>query len=289
MRALEGWGSSRGGQRDPDRCGGAGDEWVDRRLLVAVAGFSLNEAAAEDALQSGANINLQDAANRNDTLLIMALRQFVEPRVIRWILDKGGDPRIANSERRSALSVAIQLYSGSSNAVHAEILKMLRAAPAAAPQEGAPPAGAAAPGAAPEGNAAPVPATAQNSGEAPAQPGIDPITGRGFAEPLRASGATGGPPPQPGVYECINQQAARTPMMFAILDGSTYMASTGRTGRYTYDSGSGLLSLIQGGETARFQRTGPTLFRPINPATGRTGGLTCPLNRKLDPRHPRRW
>ncbi len=243
---------------------------VDRRLYVAVVGYELNEAAAEDALESGANINLRDPAQRNDTLLILAIRNFSNPGVIRWILDKGGDPSLTNSEGRTARSIALQL-SYDRLPGGREILAML----GAGGTRRAPTAGAT------EGRLMP------EGGRGAA--GIDPITGRGFAEPPRASGATGGPPPQPGVYECINQGAVRTPMTFAILDGSTYMASSGRTGRYTYNSGTGVLSLMQGGETARFQRTGPTLFRPIRPDTGELGGFTCPLNRSLNPRNPRSW
>ncbi len=82
---------------------------VDRRLYVAVVGYALNEDAAEDALQSGANINLRDPAQRNDTLLILAIRNYSNPAVIRWILDRGGDPSLTNNEGRNALSIARQL------------------------------------------------------------------------------------------------------------------------------------------------------------------------------------
>ena len=232
---------------------------IDRRLLVAVVGYALDERAASDALRGGANINLRDPAQRNDTLLILAIRNFSNPQVIRWILEHGGNPSIANDAGDTAVSVARRL-SYDRLPGGREVLAMLSGRPAAR-------------GAAAEGRLMP------EGG------GVDPATGRGVAEPPRAAGAIGGPPPQPGVYECVNQGGVRTPMTFSILDGGTYMASNGRTGRYSYSAASGVLTM--GG--ARFQRTGPSLFRPIRPDTGELGGFTCPLNRALDPRNPRRW
>lgn len=238
---------------------------TDRRLLVAVVGYELNEGAAEDALRSGANINLRNPAQNNDTLLILAIRNFSNPGVIRWILDHGGDPSITNNDGRDALSIARQL-SYDRLPGGREILAMLTGGAARPSSRGAT-----------EGRLMP-------EGRA----GVDPVTGRGFTEVPRASGSVGGPPPQAGVYECINQGGVRTPMSFAILDGNRYMASTGRTGTYSYNSGTGLLLLNGGGASARFQRTGPNLFRPVT-AAGSLGGFTCPLNKALNSRNPRSW
>ena len=91
--------------------------------------------------------------------------------------------------------------------------------------------------------------------------------------------------PAPGVYECMNQQAVVTPMAFGLIDGSSYMSSGGRRGRYSYDAKSGVLILDPGATPARYKRAGPTWFRPIK-EDGALGGFTCPLNRAKNPLRP---
>jgi hypothetical protein len=74
-------------------------------------------------------------------------------------------------------------------------------------------------------------------------------------------------------------------MAFGIIDGSTYMSSGGRRGRYTYNAGTGVLTLDPGATPARYQRIGATAFRVLEP-NGRLGGFTCPLNRSKSPSRP---
>lgn len=103
------------------------------------------------------------------------------------------------------------------------------------------------------------------------------------AEAANAAAATG--PIVPGVYQCMNQQAQISMMAFGIIDGSSYMTDGGRRGRYTFNAGTGVLTLDSGPEAARYQRTGANLFRPLLP-NGQLGGFTCPLNRAKSPTRP---
>ena len=249
---------------------------ADRRLNVAVVGFELNEAGAEDALQAGADINHRNDAMDNDTMLITAIRSFKDLSVVKWLLDHGADPSLTNELGRNALSYAKQYKIGNTPAGRA-IMKLL---------EGGAGAGAGAAGAVP---AAPT-ATQPEPPQAPtvylgAAQGIDPITGRGFAEPPPSSGPVGGPPPAPGVYESYGQSAMMDPQAFGIIDGSSYMNAMGKRGRYSYDSRSGVLTLVQGGKPARYQRISATTFRVITPS-GALGGFVCPLNRAKNPQRP---
>ena len=92
-------------------------------------------------------------------------------------------------------------------------------------------------------------------------------------------------PLRPGVYVCIDQNAVANPMMFGLVDGTTYMSSGGRPGRYSYDTRSGVLSLDPGATPARYQRISATTFRPLL-ENGTLGGFTCPLNPAKNPQSP---
>jgi hypothetical protein len=78
----------------------------------------------------------------------------------------------------------------------------------------------------------------------------------------------------------MNQQAMISPMAFGLIDETSFTTSGGRRGRYTYSAG--ILTLDSGASAARYQRTGPNLFRPLL-ANGQLGGFTCPLNRAKSP------
>ncbi len=247
---------------------------LDRRLNVAVVGFELNAEAAEDALQAGADINHRNEAMDNDTMLITAIRSFKDLSVVKWLLDKGADPSLTNDLGRTALSYAKQYRIGNTPAGRA-IMKLLEGGKAAAPAAAASPAEEA-PAEAAEG--APTLAAAQR--------GIDPITGRGFAEPPPSSKGVAGPPPSPGVYQCHGQSAMISPMTFGIIDGSNYMNSNGKRGRYTYSAASGLLTLDPGRAPVRFQRISGTTFRALHPTTGQLTAFVCPLNKAKNPQRP---
>lgn len=93
-------------------------------------------------------------------------------------------------------------------------------------------------------------------------------------------------PLRPGVYECYNQNATTVPLMFGLIDSSTYMDAGGRQGRYAYDAASGVLSLDAGSPTpARYKRVAVNNFRLLR-ENGELGGFVCPLNPAKDPRRP---
>lgn len=101
----------------------------------------------------------------------------------------------------------------------------------------------------------------------------------------REHAALGPLPLQPGVYECYGQSTLANPMMFGLIDGTTYMSSGGQRGRYSYDTRTGILSLDPGATPARYQRTSATTFRPLL-ANGTLGGFTCPLNAAKNAQRP---
>ena len=89
-------------------------------------------------------------------------------------------------------------------------------------------------------------------------------------------------PIRPGVYECYGQNAVISPIAFGILDGSSYMNSSGRRGRYSYDPGSGVRLLDPGPNPARFKRTSERSFRATHP-DGSFTAFVCPLNTAKNP------
>ena len=215
---------------------------VDRRLNVAVLGFSLDEAGAKAALAAGANINHR---NNGENMLIGAIKGFKDPAVIKFLIALGIDRAAKDPSGKSALDYARQYNIGRTAEGRAVLAMLDPGAPTAATKTAPPP---------------PATKPAQVAAAAPS-----PLAA-GTAEPIR-----------PGVYECMNQAAIATPMAFAILDATTYMASNGKRGQYTYDAGSATLSLDPGTAPARYRRISATTFRPIR-EDGQLGGFTCPLN-----------
>jgi hypothetical protein len=98
-----------------------------KRLDVAVNGFELNEGAALDALKAGADINWQNPAMSGETMLITAIKGQKEPKVIKFLLEHGADPRIKDDSGKTALQWARQ-YNIGRDRNGREILAMLEAA-----------------------------------------------------------------------------------------------------------------------------------------------------------------
>lgn len=233
---------------------------VDRRLFIALTDYFWKPGPSDAALAAGADVNARNEAMNDETLLILAIKGMVAPEVIQWMVEHGANPSLRDRSGKSALDWAHQ-YHLDRRPDGARILALLGDRPAAASR----PAHAPTPGG--DFRLDPPPARAPEP-----------------ATPL-APTQTGGPAPTPGVYECINQQAMISPMEFGIIDGSTYMSSMGKRGRYAYDAATGVLSLDPGATPARFQRISPTTFRVITP-NGQLGGFTCPLNRAKNPSRP---
>lgn len=98
-----------------------------RRLYVAVDGFELNEAAANDALKSGADINWKNDAMKGETMLIMAIKGFKEAKIIKFLLDNGADASIKDDSGKTALEWARQ-YNIGRDRNGKEILAMVESA-----------------------------------------------------------------------------------------------------------------------------------------------------------------
>ncbi len=222
---------------------------VDRRLNVAVLGFSFDEAAAKAALAAGASINHR---NNGENMLIGAIKGFKEPAVFKFLIANGCDPAAKDSSGKSALDYARQ-YNLVRTTEGRAVMAMLDPGSRASAPGGAP----VTPAAKPASAARPMPAP-----------------DAGTAEPIRA-----------GVYECMNQAAMVTPMAFGILDASSYMASNGKRGQYKYDAASATLTLDPGATPARYRRISATTFRPIR-EDGQLGGFTCPLNTSKNANRP---
>jgi hypothetical protein len=98
-----------------------------KRLDVAVNGFELNEAAAKDALEAGADINWQNPAMSGETMLITAIKGFKEPKVVKFLLENGAAPFIKDDTAKTALQWARQ-YNIGRDRNGREIVAMLEAA-----------------------------------------------------------------------------------------------------------------------------------------------------------------
>ncbi|HVE57719.1 MAG TPA: ankyrin repeat domain-containing protein, partial [Pyrinomonadaceae bacterium] len=83
-----------------------------KRLDVAVNGFELNEAAAKDALDAGADINWQNDAMSGETMLITAIKGFKDAKVIKFLVENGADPNIKDDSGKTALEWARQYNIG---------------------------------------------------------------------------------------------------------------------------------------------------------------------------------
>jgi hypothetical protein len=226
---------------------------LDRRLNVAVLGFSFDETAAKAALAAGANINHR---NNGETMLIGAIKGFKEPAVIKFLISNGIDRSARDSSGKSALDIARKYNIGRTEEGRG-VMAMLD-----------PDSRASVPAAA--SRVAPTPPPAKPAPAAMQAPSPDADT----AAPIR-----------PGVYECMNQSAMVTPMAFGILDSSSYMASNGKRGQYKYDIASATLSLDPGTTPARYRRISATTFRLIR-EDGQLGGFTCPLNPSKNANRP---
>jgi hypothetical protein len=230
--------------------------------MVALSNYFFEPGPAEAALAAGANINARNEAMNDETLLIMAIKSMAAPEVVKFLLDRGADPSLRDGSGKTALDWAIQ-YGIGNQPPGRQVLAMLKGANAAPPRE---------------------PAAARPAPAAPARAATPRAPRNAAPRAPAAAAATGFPAsaPAPGVYECINQQAMISPMAFGLIDGSTYVSSTGRRGRYSYDRSSGVLTLDPGGEPARYQRISATTFRVLKP-DGTLGGFTCPLNKAKSP------
>jgi hypothetical protein len=99
-----------------------------KRLYVATAGgFELNEAAANDALRAGADINWQNGSMGDETMLIMAIKGYKDPNMIKFLLDHGADASIRDNTGKTALEWAHQ-YNIGKNRNGRDILALLEAA-----------------------------------------------------------------------------------------------------------------------------------------------------------------
>src|SRR5690242_8008006 len=98
-----------------------------RRLYVATVGFELNEPAANDALEAGADINWRNDAMSNETMLITAIKGFKEVKVIKYLLDHGADPHLKDDSAKTALEWARQ-YNIGRDRNGKEILSLLETA-----------------------------------------------------------------------------------------------------------------------------------------------------------------
>jgi hypothetical protein len=103
-----------------------------RRLYVEVTGYALNEAAAKDALAKGADINWQNDAMDDETMLITAIKGYKEPNVIRFLLENGADASIKDETGKTALEWAHQRNIGRDRNGR-EIIAMLEAAAGGSP------------------------------------------------------------------------------------------------------------------------------------------------------------
>jgi hypothetical protein len=252
---------------------------IDRRLNVAVVGFDLNTAAAKAALSSGADINHRNEALGNETMLITAIKGQKDPAVIRFLIENGADPGLKDDAGRTALDYARQ-YGIGRDAQGREIIALLQGGPrASAAPHIAPPAQPAMPAA-----AVPAPPPPRVAVQAPAPPRVAATPVPTAPAPAATAGFVGAWP-QSGVYECYNQLAATVPLMFGLLDRSTYMSSDGHKRSYVYDVNSGVLTLDPGAMPARYQRVGATSFRLLRD-NGELGGFVCPLNKAKNPSRP---
>lgn len=100
---------------------------ANRRLYVAVVGYEVNEAAAKDALKAGADINWQNDQMGGETMLIMEVKGFKDPKAVKFLLDNGADPNIKDDSGKTALEWAHQYNIGRDRSGK-EILAMLEAA-----------------------------------------------------------------------------------------------------------------------------------------------------------------
>jgi hypothetical protein len=103
--------------------------------------------------------------------------------------------------------------------------------------------------------------------------------------------AAAGSPPV-GVYSCYDatmnfkMQLQITPMpfvMFGLIDASTYADFDGKHGHYSYDTGTGVLTMTDGSRQGwRYHKVGEWSFTLIDNAKG-SEIYTCPYEAGKDP------
>jgi hypothetical protein len=115
-----------------------------------------------------------------------------------------------------------------------------------------------------------------------------------FLNMLAAATAAAADGPPRGVYSCYDatmdykMQLLITPMpvvMFGLVDASTYSDYDGNHGRYSYDAGSGVLTMIDGSRKGwRYHKVGTWSFSLIDNNKG-TDIYTCPYEAAKNPAH----
>jgi hypothetical protein len=249
---------------------------IDRQLFNVTTDYQFDAEKANYYLSAGADINALNEQMDDQTMLILAIKSFAKPEVVQWLLAHGADPSIRDAKGKTALDWAMQ-YGIDRHPEGHRVVAALRGAMGQAV--------GAAPAAAPPANPAPTRAANAPAQQADRVPSANAIRAATAAAAAAAAAGGSGGKIEPGVYECYGQSVMVTMMAFGIIDGSTFMNSSGRRGRYTYNAGTGVLTLEPGAGQARYKKAGPTWFRPLLP-NGQLGGFTCPLNRAKSPTRP---
>lgn len=99
------------------------------------------------------------------------------------------------------------------------------------------------------------------------------------------------PPPPVGVYGCFSPYGPAAPIKFGLLDARSYANFDGKTGHYSYDLATGLLTMIDGPLAGvKYQRVGAPEHNPsfrMLDANGTVTAYACPKEGSKDPRkHP---
>ncbi len=187
---------------------------IDRQLFNETSGYNFDAEKANYYLSAGADINARNEAMDDQTILILAIKSFAKPEVVQWLLAHGADPSIRDAKGKTALDWANQ-YGIDRHPEGHRVVAALRGAmgqdAGAAPADATP--------------AASVPARTAN---VPArQTNTVPSANDVRAATAATAAASVGGPIQPGVYECMNQQAMVTMIAFGIIDGSTFIVLNG--------------------------------------------------------------
>lgn len=85
-----------------------------RQLLTATCSYDLNEPSALQSLGNGADINWQNPAMSEETMLITAIKGLVDAKNLEFLLKHGANPNLKDSNGKSALDYAIQYNIGKS-------------------------------------------------------------------------------------------------------------------------------------------------------------------------------
>ena len=110
--------------------------------------------------------------------------------------------------------------------------------------------------------------------------------------PLLPSPSQAAGPPV-GVYGCYEPHLGARPglmtfqvaptVMFGLIDGTTYSDYDGKRGAYTFDNGTGVLTMTNGSRQGwHYKKVGEWSFRMLTP-NGQETSYTCPLEPAKDP------